>query len=211
MNKPSQKWSVYPKAGDIKRPFKPIWTVMPHDSCVIMDGQSTKSERSRMKNRWSKTAVIDSYGPVHFDLQLCSSILTSIFTVHFYFSLWSSTFTVYLRRPFLHFTQTVHFDRSLWPSIFIVHFDRLLQFTNSKKFQGQTSLWIWTRIWIRRNRNFSNGRSFLWLPRSHSLVTKSQFSKFSQFSQFFHNSKSSFLSDFVIKNRLIFERRAKRV
>ena len=50
LNKPSQKWSVYPKAGDIKRPFKPIWTVMPHDSCVIMDGQSTKSERSRMKN-----------------------------------------------------------------------------------------------------------------------------------------------------------------
>ena len=127
MNKPSQKWSVYPKAGDIKRPFKPIWTVMPHDSCVIMDGQSTKSERSRMKNWWSKTAVIDSYGPVHFDLQLCSSILTSIFTVHFYFSLWSSTFTVYLHRPFLHFTLTVHFDRSLSSSILTVFYSSPIQ------------------------------------------------------------------------------------
>ena len=149
---------------------------MPHDSCVIMDGHSTKSQRSRMKNRWSKNVVIDSSAP-------------STLAVHFDRPLWPSIMFVHFDRPFLHLTQTVHFDRSLWPSTFIVHFDRLLQFTNSKNFQGQTSLWVWTRIRIRRNRNFSNGRSFLWLPRSHSLVTKSQFS---QFSQLFHNSKSSF-------------------
>ena len=123
--KSGQKWPIYPKADESKRSFKPIWTIIPHDSCA--DGHSTKSQRSRMKNRWSKNVVIDSSGHVHFDLQLCSSILTSIFTVHFNFSLWSSTFTVYLYRPFLHFTQTVHFDRSLSSSILTVFYSSQIQ------------------------------------------------------------------------------------
>ena len=70
---------------------------------------------------------IDDPKPVHFDLQLCSPILTSIFTVHFYFSLWSSTFTVYLHRPFLHFTQTVHFDRQFSSSILTVFYSTPIQ------------------------------------------------------------------------------------